>query len=156
MELLILILAAAVCYMTFSAGRTSQTGDRRPQTAAPATARLDDYLARQPASSCQQEYLKFFGFASKGVTASEAGRVIAYHRVKRTNQETREWAAYMDIIEEFNDPDFRVGFGLGKVSGKTLSQAINGLKRRGKTCEYLYAHIEEVVVEVKAVLGRPS
>jgi len=156
MEFLILLAAAAVCYVTFSSGRANPTGDAPQQAGAPEQARLDDNLAQQPATSCQQEYLRFFGLASNGVTASEAGRVIAYHRVKRTDEESREWAAYIDIIEEFNDPDFRDGFGLGKVSGRDLSTAVRGLKRRGKTCEYLYENIEEVVLEVKPALGRLS
>lgn len=120
--------------------------------------KFDEFLSNQPADSSQKDYFKFFSLTiPKGLTAGQAEQTIAEHRKTSKPEEQEEWDGYTNILEEFDDKDFRDGYDLKKVSQAVLMEAINQLKAQGKTYKYLSDHIEEVaekIIELKPDLEK--
>jgi hypothetical protein len=120
--------------------------------------KFDEFLSNQPADSSQKDYLKFFNLAiPKGLTAGQAEQTISEHRKNSKPEEQEEWYGYTNILEDFDDKDFRDGYDLKKVSQAVLTEAINQLKAQGKTYKYLSDNIEEVaekIIELKPDLEK--
>lgn len=113
---------------------------------------FDAYITNQPANTSQKDYYKFFDLsAPRGLTKGVANQVIKDHRKSLEASDPsklKEYDAYRQIIEEFDDSDFRDINDLKKVSRTILNQAIDQLKQEGKTYEHLLNEIEEVVERV--------
>jgi len=112
----------------------------------------DAFLENQPADASQKEFYRFFGLTvSKGLTTGEATRTIAEHRKKLEAEDAsklKEYDAYIDILDEFDDSDFREGYEVKKPARADLNDALNQLKQEGKTYAYLSGSIQEVVNRV--------
>lgn len=116
---------------------------------------FDDFLNSQPADSLQKEYFKFFGLPiSRGLTTTQADQMIFEHTKKCPADEVSEWEAYKNIVDEFEDKDFRESYELKKVSKTVLQDAIKQLKMEGKTYQYLESNIDELVAKI--LLLRPE
>lgn len=111
--------------------------------------KFDEFLSNQPADSSQKDYFKFFALPSpKSLTAGQAEQAISEHRKASKPEEQDEWDGYINILEEFDDKDFRENYDLKKVSKAVLLEAINQLKAQGKTYKYLSGNIEEVAEKI--------
>lgn len=113
---------------------------------------FDAFLENQPADTSQKDYYKFFNLPiPKGLTASAATKQITEHRAKlerEDNTKLDEYDAYIEILEEFDDSDFKDNYDTKKPSRTVLNDALNQLKAEGKTYDYLSNNIEEVVERV--------
>ena len=113
---------------------------------------FDAFLENQPADTSQKDYYKFFNMPiPKGLTTSEASKQIAEHRAKlEAEDKTKldEYDAYVEILEEFDDSDFKDNYDVKKPSRTVLNDALSQLKAEGKTYEYLSSNIDEVVDRV--------
>jgi len=113
---------------------------------------FDAYITNQPANPSQKDYYKFFGLSvPRGLTKGVADQVITDHRKfleASDPSKLKEYDAYRQIIEEFDDSDFRDVNDLKKVSRTILNQALDQLKQEGKAYEHLSNEIEEVVERV--------
>ena len=120
--------------------------------------KFDEFLSNQPADSSQKDYFKFFALPiPKGLTAGQAEQAISEHRKSSKPEEQEEWEGYTNILEEFDDQDFRDGYDLKKVSKTILMEAINQLKAQGKTYKYLSDNIDEIaelIIELKPDLEK--
>lgn len=115
-------------------------------------------MNNQPADSSQKDYFKFFALPiPKGLTAGQAEQAISEHRKASKPEEQDEWNGYANILEEFDDKDFRDGYDLKKVSKAVLMEAISQLKQEGKNYKYLSGNIDEVaekIIELKPDLEK--
>jgi len=115
----------------------------------PEKKRFDEFLDNQPADTSQKEYLKFFGLPiPKGMTAGQAEQAIKEHKKTSAEAEQDEWFGYTNILEEFEDADFRGLYDLKKVPKTLLLEVMKQMKEEGKTYGYLGNNIEEVVERV--------
>lgn len=108
---------------------------------------FDSFFTSQPANSTQKEYYKFFG----GLTVGDADQAIKEHRKSLETEhpsKLNEYDAYHEILEYFDDRDFREENDLYKVSRTILNEAINQLLQEGKTYASLASTIEKVVDRV--------
>ena len=113
---------------------------------------FDDFLKSQPADASQKEYFKFFGLPTpKRMTSGQAEQTIFEHTKNCTPDEIAEWAAYSNILDEFDDKDFRETYDLKKVSKAVLLDAIKQLKVEGKTYGYLEENMDELVDRIIAL-----
>lgn len=121
-----------------------------------------DFLKSKPASSWEKEFYKFFGLPiPKGLTTGEAQQTIIEHKKKLTAENKAkldEWDTHEDeqdafdeICTEFDDPEFRAGWDLKKVSRTLLKDAVNQLKQEGATIRSLADDIDKVVEKVIAL-----
>lgn len=111
----------------------------------PEKRKFDDFLNNQPADAAQKDYLKFFGLAMpKGMTAGQAKEIIKQHEKTSSEEEQDEWTSYTDILEQFDDADFREDYEIKKVPKTVLLKAMSDLKAEGKS----YSHLEENTDEV--------
>jgi hypothetical protein len=113
---------------------------------------FDAFLENQPADTSQKDYYKFFNLPiPKGLTTSEASKQIAEHRAKleiEDKSKLQEYDSYVEILDEFDDSDFREINEVKKPSRTVLNDALNQLKAEGKTYKYLSSNIYEVVDRV--------
>jgi hypothetical protein len=106
----------------------------------PEKRKFDSFLDNQPADAAQKDYLKFFGLAiPKGMTAGQAKEIIKQHGQTSSDEEQDEWTSYTNILEQFDDTDFREDYEIKKVPKTVLLKAMNDLKAEGKS----YSHLEE-------------
>ena len=111
--------------------------------------KFDAFLLNQPLDTNQKEYFKFFNLPiSKGMTFGEADQIIGQHKKNSPEEENKEWNKYNGIFEEFDDKEFREGYGLGKVSRAVLLEAINHFKAQGKSYRYMFDNIDEIVEKI--------
>jgi len=111
----------------------------------------DDFLNNQPADSSQKDFYKFLSLPiPKGLTTAEAAKTMAEIRKNPGTHEfnLKEYEAFNDILDEFDDSDFRASYDLKKVGKTILNEALNQLKQEGKTYEHLSINIDEVVERV--------
>ena len=87
----------------------------------------------------------------KGLTTSVAATTINEHRKTLEDSKLKEYDAYYEILEEFDDSDFREINEIKKPSRAILLDAIDRLLKEGKTYEYLSNHIDDVVDKVKEI-----
>jgi len=120
--------------------------------------KFDDFLSNQPADSSQKDYFKFFALPlPKGLTSGQAEQTISEHMKSSKPEEHDEWIGYTNILEEFDDKNFREDYDLKKVGNTVLMEAINQLNAQGKTYKYLSDNIDEVaekVIELKPDLEK--
>lgn len=112
----------------------------------------DAFLENQPADTSQKEFYKFFDLpVPKGLTTGEATRTIIGYRKKLETEDApklKEYDAYIDILDEFDDSDFRETYEVKKPNRAVLNDALSQLKQEGKTYAYLSGKIQEVVDRV--------
>ena len=90
--------------------------------------KFDGFIDKQPATAEQKEYLKFFGLpVPRGMTSGQAEEFIGNHKKTSSVEEQDEWLGYANIIEEFDDSDFRETYDLKKVPKTVLLEAIEKL-----------------------------
>jgi hypothetical protein len=110
---------------------------------------FDAFLENQPVNASQKDYLKFFNIpVAKGLTTGDAFKQIAKHRVQLETEDRiklDEYDAYSDILDEFDDSDFRDTYAVKKPSRTALNDALKQLLLEGKTYIYLNKNIDEVV-----------
>lgn len=113
---------------------------------------FDAFLENQPADISQKDYYKFFNLTvPKGLTTGVAFKQIAEHRAKLEAEDKtklQEYDSYIEILDEFDDSDFRETYEVKKPSRTVLNDALSQLKAEGKTYEYLSSNIDEVVDRV--------
>lgn len=113
---------------------------------------FDAFFANKPIDSIQKDFYKFFGLSvTKGLTTGNADKFIKEHRKTleaETPSKLKEYDSYRQILEEFDDEDFRESYDLKKVSRTVLLDAINQLMQEGKTYENLADDIDELVDRV--------
>lgn len=121
---------------------------------------FDDYLYKKPAEPDQIEYFKFFGLnPSKETNRGDAEALINQHQKSCSPEQIKEWDCYCQILEEFNDPDFREMYDLKKVSRGVLLKAIDQLRESGSTYCDISDDIDQVVekvLEIKPDLEKTS
>ena len=122
---------------------------------------FDAFLENHPAEASQKDYYKFFNLPiPKGLTTGVALQQIAEHRAKleiEDKTQLQEYDAYNEIIEEFDDSDFRETYDVKKPSRAVLNDALSQLKAEGKTYDYLSSNTDEVVdrvIKIKPDLER--
>lgn len=122
---------------------------------------FDAFLKNQPAEASQKDYYKFFNLPiPKGLTTGVALQQIAEHRAKleiEDKAQLQEYDAYNDILDEFDDSDFRETYEVKKPSRAVLNDALSQLKAEGKTYAYLSSNTDEVVdrvIKIKPDLER--
>lgn len=85
----------------------------------------------RPATQLQKEYYRYFGLpVPKGLTASKAQSTISSHEL--TDDQDEEWAAFEDIVEEFQDKEFRDDYEIKKPSIALIRQAIGQHTAQGE------------------------
>ena len=110
---------------------------------------FDAFFENQPAEVSHKDYYKFFNLPiPKGLTTGVALQQIAEHRAKleiEDKAQLQEFDAYNDILDEFDDNDFRETYEVKKPSRAVLNDALSQLKAGGKTYDYLSSNMDEVV-----------
>jgi hypothetical protein len=110
---------------------------------------FDIYLKEQPADTSQKEYIKFFALnGPKDLTLGQASDIISAHMKESPEAEQAEWEGYSEILEQFDDADFREGYEIKKVSKAVLNKALEQLRAEGRTYAYLANNIDEVIDRV--------
>lgn len=117
------------------------------------------FLENQPATDWQKQYYNFFGVPlPKGLTTSVAAHTIAKHTSTLGGSAgLQEFNAYIAIIEEFDDSDFRQDHEVKKPSKAVLDAALAQMLKEGAT--YQSIDIEDVVdkvIEINPTLQRSS
>ena len=115
----------------------------------------------KPADAGQKLFYKFFELPiPKGLTAEQATKNINEYREKIIAQNPSqydEYNEYLNILEEFDDKEFRSSFEVKKTSMAVLNEALYQLKQEGNTYADLHIEIENVVdrvIKLKPELGR--
>jgi len=111
---------------------------------------FDAFLKNQPADADQKIFFKFFGLLiPRGLTTEQAKQTINEHREKLSvhdPSQLEEYYAYMGILEEFDDKEFRSSYEVKKTSNDILNEALYQLKQEGNT--YADLDIQDVVDRV--------
>lgn len=122
---------------------------------------FDAYFKNKPATAGQKIFFKYFGLPiHKGLTADQANQIIGEHRAKLDAQDTsllKEYGAYIDILVDFDDSEFRKEYEVKKPSNDFLNDVLDRLKREGNTYADLSVDIQVVVdliVKLKPELAR--
>ena len=115
----------------------------------------------RPPTQLEREFFKFFNLKiPKGTTHKTASQLIAQHQkvVEESNEELLdEWSAYVEILEEVSDPEFRESYEIKKPSLTVIRQAIEELKKNGLTYRGIADDIDLLVdkmLELKPGLER--
>ena len=117
------------------------------------------FLENQPATDWQKQYYKFFGVPlPKGLTTGVAAQSIAKHTsTLGDGAELQEFNAYIDILEEFDDSDFRQMYDVKKTSKAVLDAALAQMLKEGATYQSLdIQDVVDRVIELKPTLQRSS
>jgi len=124
---------------------------------------FDSLINNQPADIYQKDFFKFFELAiPSGLTKGQATALIKEHTKKLKNEDAlllQEYDNYAEILEEFNDSDFREIYGIKKPSRTILNHVLSQLKQEGKTYNYLASNIQIVVdkvINIKPELKRTN
>lgn len=120
---------------------------------------FDAFLKNKPADAGQKLFYKFFELPiPKGLTTEQATKNINEYREKIIAQNPSqhdEYIAYLNILEEFDDKEFRSSYEVKKTSMAVLNEVLYQLKQEGNT--YANLDIEDVVdrvIKLKPELGR--
>lgn len=112
---------------------------------------FDAFLQDLPITSEQQDYIRFFKLDTLGkVTTGQASSIIKAHQASLDEAAQLEWEGYSGILSEFGDVEFREGYDLKKVPAGLLHSTLTTLHSQGKSYDYLYTNIDEVVDAVIA------
>lgn len=112
--------------------------------------KFDAFLNNRPADANQKRYLKYFCLpVPRGLTTEQAKKIINEHQGKLATEnpsQLSEYDAYLHILEEFDDKDFRFSYEIKKTNLTVLNEALNQLKQEGKS--YVELDIQDVVDRV--------
>lgn len=97
--------------------------------------------ADRPATTRQREFFRLFDLKLPvGLLKREADQQIAEYlrqsEEKNDSQEAR-WQTFENILDDFDDPDFRESFGIKKPSTPAIRRAIDTLLTEGRTWDDL-------------------
>ncbi len=108
----------------------------------------------RPATPLQKEYYRYFGIpVPKGLTASEAEEKIGADDL--TDEQSDEWFAYSELIEELQDKDFREDYDLKKPSLPVIRQAIQQHIEKGEQLDRLTADdLVDTILSIKPDLQK--
>lgn len=108
----------------------------------------------RPATQLQKEYYRYFGLPiPKGLTASEAESTMSSHEL--TEEQQDEWFSYEDIVDEFQDKDFREVYDLKKPPISVIRQAIAQHTAKGDRLTDLSADdLIDTLLEIKPDLEK--
>lgn len=113
----------------------------------------------RPAEPMQKEYLKFFGLpAPKGLTASEAQKLIAGHTEEAEGWDEKkaaEWEAFESIVNNLADPETREDYNIKKPSLTAIREAMAVLRATGQDADDIQAVVDQLI-EMKPELERGS
>ena len=113
----------------------------------------------RPATTRQREFFRFFDMKiSAGLLEREADQQIA-ERLKQARESNDpradRWRTYDAVLDDFDDPDFREGYGIRKPSTPAIRKAIHALLAKGKTWDDLDSDsVAEHLVEINPSLER--
>lgn len=107
-----------------------------------------------PISLRQEAYLKTFSLEKNGIEgALSARKAIDAHYKSLSKEQLLEWDSFEDILESFEDSEYRKDFGIRKVNEKLLIDTLCELKNNGKNY-YDLADDQELVDAL--IAKRPS
>lgn len=113
---------------------------------------FDAFLKNKPADAGQKLFYKFFELPiPKGLTTEQATKNINEYRDKMIAQypsQYDEYINYLNILEEFDEKEFRSSYEVKKPSMAVLNEALYQLKQEGNTYADLHIEIEDVVDRV--------
>lgn len=105
----------------------------------------------------QKEYLKFFGLpAPKGLTASEAQKLIAGHTEGAEGWDEKkaaEWETFESIVNDLADPETREDYNIKKPSLTAIKEALAILRATGEDADDIQAVVDQLI-EMKPELER--
>lgn len=113
----------------------------------------------RPATARQKEFFRFFGTKpSAGLLKREADQQIT-ERLKQAQDSddplANQWRTYDGLLDDFDDPDFREGFGIRKPGVSAIRKAIDALIAEGRTWDDLDSDsVAERLVEMNPDLER--
>ncbi|MDH5834227.1 hypothetical protein [Luteimonas kalidii] len=113
----------------------------------------------RPMTARQKEFFRFFGMrTSAGLLKRDADQLIAV-RIQRARDEGdplfNQWSTYESLLDEFDDPDFREGYGIKKPPIAAIRNAIDALLAEGKTWDDLDSDtVAERLLEMRPNLER--
>jgi len=118
----------------------------------------DGFLKNKPANQIQKEFYKYFSYKTpKCLTTGEADEFIKKNIKKLKSDDSEKlqnWDNYEEILDEFNDSDFRETYEIKKPSISLLRDAIARLIENGETMQSLSDDIEIIVDKV--ILLKPD
>jgi hypothetical protein len=109
----------------------------------------------RPATQMQKEFFRYFKLKlPKGLTYNQAEKLISKFEMEQEEDSDRldEWYEYEDLFELINDIDTRREFGIKKVSLTAYRQAIEDLRKEGKSVSEIAQYIGDIIdkiVEIK-------
>ncbi|QWV11803.1 hypothetical protein [Marinobacter adhaerens] len=108
----------------------------------------------RPATPLQKEYYRYFNIpVPKGLTASEAEEKMGSDDL--TDDQSDEWFAYSELIEELQDKDFREDYDLKKPSLPIIRQAIKQHLDQGTKLDALSADdLVDTILSIKPDLEK--
>ncbi|EKD99226.1 MAG: hypothetical protein ACD_23C00070G0004 [uncultured bacterium] len=110
----------------------------------------DSYIGGSPAHAHQKMAYKYFGLAiPRGLTAVQAGVCINEHLKKLEAEDPpqiKEFYAYQNIHDDFDNADFREMHEIKKPSVAALNEVLDQLRQEGKSYSYL-AQYDDVVID---------
>jgi hypothetical protein len=113
---------------------------------------FDAYSESHPALADQKIFFKFFDLAiPRGLTREQADQIINEHLKKLEAEDAskiKEYYAYKNILENFDDVGFREVNEVKKPSMDVLNAALDQLQLEGKTYSDLELDEESVVARV--------
>lgn len=124
---------------------------------------FDAFYKNKPADAEQKMFFKFFELPiPRGLTTEQAKQIIKEHCKKLEAQDVsllKEYDAYLEILEEFGDSDFRKEYEVKKPSMDILNGALDKLRQQGHTYTDLCVNIQDVVdmvIKLKPELARAN
>lgn len=108
----------------------------------------------RPANNVQKEFYRFIGEKPpKGLTYEQAEAKMRTSQDTMEESQLDEWSAFENMLEEFEDSDFRSDLEIRKPSPGDIRAAMATLKSEGKDAEDPYA-IAEKLLAMKPELKR--
>lgn len=91
----------------------------------------------RPTSSRQKEFFRFFKIKPQaGLTKVEADKLIKTTLLElqaASDVRVEHWRIYEDLLDEFDDPEFRDGYDLKKPSYAQIREAVDALLKNNHT-----------------------
>jgi len=113
------------------------------------------------ASTMEKEFYKFFNLKiPQGLKHKDADKFINEQLEKFDEEEPQkcdEWDAYENMYDELSDADYREDYNIKKVSLSLYREAIQALKKEGKSLTEVYDDIDmliEKLIELKPDIER--
>lgn len=113
----------------------------------------------RPATTRQREFFRFFDVKPvTGLLKREADQQITDRlKLARESNDPRanHWRTYEAVLDDFDDPDFREGFGIRKPGATAIRKAIHAMLAEGKTWDDVDSDsVAEYLVEKDPSLER--